>query len=293
MKGHGDGLSWMQVPSLPSTPRFVVWRAVLHFDRAKARPWTGLRHTVGIILPVIACALAGDAAGGMIAGIGALNVAVADSSDSYRRRVGRMLLTSIFCALAVIAGGIGGGTYGLDVLLVAGSFASGMMAALGTAQADLGSIVLVTLIVFSAKPLGPHQALASGTLALGGGLFQTALTWALSLARPHGPESEVLAKLYLELARAAGAPPRIQEAPPASRESTEAQEVLSALDARDSVQAERYLGLLSQAERIRLSLLALARLRVRLGRESDAAVVSAILDRFAAAASEALRYAGQ
>jgi uncharacterized membrane protein YccC len=281
------------MPSATSAQRSGVWRAILRFDRSKARPWMGLRHTIGIILPLIAWALAGDAAGGMIAGIGALNVAVADGSDSYGRRVRRMLLASILCALAVMAGGIGGGTYGLDVLLVAAAFAAGIMAALGTAQTDLGSMVLVTLIVFSAKPVPAERALASGALALTGGLFQTALTWALSLAHPRGPESRALAKLYLALARAASAPSRSEEAPPASPESTEAQQVLSALDAHESVHAERYLALLSQAERIRLSLLALARLRVRLAREAQTEAVRLILERFAAAASGALQYTGE
>jgi hypothetical protein len=92
-----------------------------------------------------------------------------------------MVLASSLCALTVMAGAIGR-TYRLDVLLVPASLASGMMAALGTTQADLGTIALVTLIVFSAKPVGPQKALASGALALSGGLFQMALTWVISLA---------------------------------------------------------------------------------------------------------------
>ena len=48
-----------------------------------------------------------------------------------------------------------------------------MLTALGTAQSDLGTITLVTLIVFSAKPVPSHQALISGAEALGGGLLQT------------------------------------------------------------------------------------------------------------------------
>jgi hypothetical protein len=117
----------------------------------------------------------------MIAGIGALNLAVADGTNSYRRCVRSMLLANILCALRVMVGAIGG-TCRLDVLLVPASFASGMMAALGTTQADLGTTALVTLIAFAAKPVGPQQALVLGALALSGGLFQIALTWVVSVA---------------------------------------------------------------------------------------------------------------
>jgi uncharacterized membrane protein YccC len=55
-----------------------------------------------------------------------------------------------------------------------------------------------------------------------------------------------------------------------------------------SLEAERYLALLSQAERIRLSLLALGRLRIRIGRQSGSEAQAAILDRSFTAAGHAL-----
>lgn len=251
----------------------------------------GLRHTIGIVVPVIVGALVGNAAGGLVAGLGALNVAVGDGSDSYPRRVRRMALASVLCALAVFAGGLTGGSYAVDPILAAAAFVAGITVSLGTAQADLGNITLVTLIVFSAKPAPLEQAWTSGALALAGGLFQTGLTAALWPFRRHRPESLALRKLLLELAQAASSQAPIAEAPPASRESTEAQQALAGVDPRDSVVAERYLALLSQAERIRLSLLLLWRVRVRIGRESGTEAITAILERFAGLASEVLRTA--
>lgn len=65
------------------------------------------------------------------------------------------------------------------------------------------------------------------------------------------------------------------------------------MDARDSVDTERFLALLSQAERIRLTLLLLARLRVRLGREAGTEAITGILNRVARLASQVLRQAGE
>src|SRR5437016_12915601 len=59
-------------------------------------------------------------------------------------------------------------------------------------------------------------------------------------------------------------------APPVTAHSTQAQEALSSLDSETSIEAVRYRALLSQAERIRLSLLMLSRLHLRMQRESPA-----------------------
>ncbi len=281
------------MPSASSAPRAALWQAVLRFETAKVRPWMALRNTIGIVLPVVAGSLIGHAASGLVAGIGALNVAVADGADSYAHRARRMLAASFLCSLAVVAGGLAGGAYGMPLILAAGAFAAGMMVAAGPAEADIGLIALVTLIVFSAQPLSSRQAFASGVVALGGGLVQTALALILWPLRRNMPERRALSDLYLELARAASAASPATEAPPASREITEAQQALASLDARDSLDAERFLALLSQAERIRLALLALARLRIRLAREAGTDRETGLLDRCAALASRALRHAGE
>jgi uncharacterized membrane protein YccC len=180
-----------------------------------------------------------------------------------------MLASSLCCALAVFAGALTGRLHAVAIAEAAGcAFVAGMMVAVSTAAADIGAVTLITLVVFSAQEMPPKRALIAGLLALGGGLLQTALALALWPVRRYAPERRALATLYSELARAAaaGAPPT--EAPPASAQMSAAQTALQALNGDRSLEAERYLALLSQAERIRLALLTLSRLRKRMGADA-------------------------
>jgi uncharacterized membrane protein YccC len=270
-----------------------LWRAVMRLDAGKVRPGMGLRQTIGVLVPLVIGELARNPPAGMIAGLGALNVAAGDGTDAYLHRARRMATASVFCALAAVIGGLAGDSWVLPVILGAGAFAAGMMVAVGTSEGDIGTIVLVTLIVFLAKPLRSEQALRSGLLVLGGGLFQSALVLAFWPLLRYRPESRALSALYLELARAAAAESPATEAPPASRESTEAQQALAGLDPRGSVDAEQYLALLSQGERIRLSLMALARLRSRISRDPGTEKIIAVLDQFRGLASRALQHVGE
>jgi uncharacterized membrane protein YccC len=270
-----------------------LWETVTRFETGKVRPWMGLRNAIGIVAPLAVGWMVGNAAAGMTAAMGALNVAVGDGSDPYAHRARRMLIASAFCSLAVMAGGLAAGTWVLTPILAVGAFAAGMTVAFGPSAADLGTMTLVVLVVFSAKLTGPVPALTSGLLALAGGLLQTALVLAWWPLRRYAPECRALSALYGKLARAAAAASPATEAPPASRESTEAQEALAGLDAGASIDAERYLALLSQAERIRLTLLLLARLRVRIGREGGTERVTGVLDRFGAVVSRALQHVSE
>src|SRR5882724_9033009 len=216
-------------------PRKALWDAMLRFESEKVHLWMGLRNTIGIMIPIAAGALLGNATRGMTGGMGALNIAVADGTDAYARRARRMLLTSVFCALGVLAGGLAGGTNWMTVILVVGAFAAGMLVAVGQSAADTALVTLLMMIIYSASPLSSEQALTSGLLAFGGGLFQTALSLLNWPIQHNLPERRALAALYLELARAAGSKSPATEAPPATVESTSAQQAMAALDARDSL----------------------------------------------------------
>ena len=256
---------------MSSRPESVIrslWQAVTRFDRAKMIPLIAARNALGIALPLAIGVAIGDAGGGLVMTTGALNVSFSDGPDPYVHRAHRMLTASFCCALAVLAGCLLGRSLAMVILLAAGcAWIAGMMPAVSQAATDIASVTLVTLVVFSSQATTPKRALIEAGLALGGGLLQTILALALWPVHRYAPERRILAELYGGLSHAAAGDAPATEAPPASQQTTDAQSALSSLSGDHSLEAERYLALLSQAERIRLALLTLFRLRMRLTRE--------------------------
>ncbi len=271
----------------------AFWRALTRFDSSKLSPHMALRNSIGVVLPLIAGFALDMPRGGLVVASGALNVAYSDGSDPYPQRAKRMLSSSVLCAVGVLCGALSG-NHNVAAVIIATvwAFAAGMFVALGTTAADLGVISLVILLIYAAQPLTTDQALISSALALAGGLLQTALSVALWPVRRYEPERRALAALFLELARAAEQPLNPTSPPPATIHSARAQEALSGLDRERSIEALRYRALLSQAERVRLSLLMLLRLHVRMRRESSTHAGVRILDDYLNRAAQALRAIG-
>src|ERR1035438_7363808 len=104
----------------------------------------------------------------------------------------------------------------------------------------MGSITLVTLIVFSAWPASSFgKALSSGLVALAGGVLQTIFSLALWPVHRYQPESRALAKLYDELASSAAIGVPASESPAATEPILAARAALGPLDSARSVEAER------------------------------------------------------
>lgn len=279
--------------SKPS-PWTAFWQSVARFQAEKVTPWVGLRNALGIALPLAVGAAAGAAPSGVVMSTGALNVAFSDNFDPYSRRGRRMFLASVIVAVAVFAGTVSGNAPASAVAIeTVWAFAAGLLVALNTTAADIGVMSLVVLVVFAAQPMPPERALSAGLLAFAGGMLQTLLSVALWAFRRYDPERRALADLYLELARSSASPVVATDAPPASAQSVQAQTTLAALGQNHSIEAERYLSLLSQAERIRLSLLMLGRLRIRIHRESEDSSLGGILDRCLTNAAKALGWVGK
>jgi uncharacterized membrane protein YccC len=247
-----------------------LWRIITRFERNKITPWLALRNSIGVGAPLIAGILAGSVPIGLALATGALNVAFSDSHDPYLVRARRMFAASVLVALAVLSGGLSAHNDALSVV-VAGSWAlaAGMLVALSTSAADLGVISLVTLVVFAASPQPVDRALHSSAIAFLGGLSQMLLSLFLWPLRRYTRERQALGDLFVELAGLAGSTVPATEAPPVSAAITQAQLSLAWLNREHTVDSERYLLLLSQAERMRLSLITLSRLRARLRRESE------------------------
>jgi len=266
------------------------WRVLTKFDHTKVSGYRAMRNAAGVTLPLIAGYALGMPRGGLVVASGALNVSYSDGSDPYPRRAKRMIGSAVLCALAVFAGAISGTHNALAIVAATlWAFAAGMMVALGTTAGDLGVISLVSLLIYAAQRLTPHQAILSGLLALVGGLCQVALSVALWPVQRYEPERRALAKFFSQLANTAEAPMQATAAPSASAESDEAQAALTGLAHDESVEAVRFRSLLNQAERIRLSLLVLARLRARMERESAGHSAVAVADKALHKAALALR----
>lgn len=253
------------------TNREPFWHTLTRFEADKLDFRMAARNAVVVALPLAAGVAIHRSAGGLVAAIGALNVAYSDGSDPYRKRARRMTAASFLIAAAVVVGATCGWNLWMEMWAEGiAAFLAGMLVAISVPAGNIGVVTLTTLIVFAAHPLIPIDAALSGALALAGGLLQTAVAMATWPLHRYRPEQRALASFYRELSSAAETALSCQapalEAPVASAAGNEAQRALEGLASRDSAQADRFLALLAQAERIRLALLVLGRLRIRLQR---------------------------
>ncbi len=257
-----------QTPAHPHQAR-AIWKLLTYFDHSKMIPSLALRNTAGVVIPLVVGFALGMPRGGLAMASGALNVSYSDGHDAYPQRARRMLASTVWCAIAIFLGAITGHR-NIEAVFVATAWAfiAGMLVAVGTTAADVGVISLVLLVVYAAQPLTSRQAAEAGALALCGGLLQTALSIALWPVRRYDPERRALGNLFFELAGAAGQPTQAASSPPAGTATTQAQDAINALGGNNSVESLRFRALLSQAERIRLSIMMLARLRLRMQREN-------------------------
>jgi uncharacterized membrane protein YccC len=271
-----------------------LWQTLIRFEPEKIVPEVALRNTIGFACAVVLGTVLGSPSTGVVAGLGAINVAYSDGRDPYIFRTRRMLISALLSAIAVTAGAISGHSNVTAVVAAAlWAFAAGMLVALGTTAADLGVITLVTLVIFAARPLPPLQALGAGAVTLAGGLLQTLLSAFLWPIRRYEPERRIMGEIYGELARLAQAPPPASSAPPMTKLISDAQDSFAPLARDHSVEAERHVFLLTQAERIRLSVLNAGRLQRRIARHEGGAPAAAALARILQLASGAVARIGQ
>lgn len=265
-------------------PFEALWRTLVRWERGKIVLPVAVRNTIGFALALIIATVAGGTNAGVLAALGALNVSYSDGLEPYRVRAWRIGIASLLCGAAVTLGALSGHTNLAAVTTAAiGAFAAGMMLALGTRAGDLGVVILVTLVVFAARPLPPLVALQSGLVACGGGLVQMLLAIAFWPVKPYAPERKIISELYFAIANIARSARDTSSAPPVSRQITDAQQALASLAGDHSVEAERHVFLLNQAERIRLSLINLTQMHRQMaagaeGREALSEVLNAAAD---------------
>ncbi|HWC16734.1 MAG TPA: FUSC family protein [Terriglobales bacterium] len=271
-----------------------MWRSfaqlLTKFESGKLEPAIALRNCLGVTLPLAIGMAAGMPLGGLAVASGALQVAYSDGHDPYSQRSFRMLVATLLCALAVVVGGLAGRNHILSIAaVVVWGFVSGLVVLLGSDAESLGVISLVMLIIYAAQALTVARAINAGLLALGGGFIQTLMSIALWPLFRREPERRALAMTYSDLSRVALATLSSQEAPPSTVEISQAQQALRKLGRDHGTEAQRLWSLLNQAERLRLSLLALSRLRNRLARRSAEAIDVQIIERFLRLCSDILQ----
>lgn len=253
-----------------------LWAQMIGFDKTKMDYWVAFRSALGIGLSVLIGYLLKSPAAGLSIAIGALNVCYSDRTDSYSTRGKRMVTAAVFSSLAVFAGAFSANDPVIYlVMLTLIAFFCGMLVVVDLVAADIGVIVVASFLIFSAQPLTAEQSLTLALYAFAGGVMQALLSVALWPLRKYKPERRALAHLYNEHAQLAVVSGNAAETPLGSDRTSETQTQLEALAGDTQTEARRYRSLLSQAERIRITILSLNRLRRRLLREgkSQASVV--------------------
>ncbi len=228
------------------------------------------RNALAVAVPLAIGIEAGNPRAAVALAIGALNVSYSDGRDPYRQRAARMLTRSALLCIAVFLGALTGANYWAAILLAAlWSFTAGMMMGLSTRTGDLGLTSLVTLIVFAARgattPLG---ALYSALLVFAGGCIQilaALLFWPL---RRNKPQVQAIGEKFLDLSAAVDPDMEQTKLTPVYTVSPQIEDLLSALGSDHTLDGERSRLLYDQADRLRLSIYLVTRLRDELG-ESD------------------------
>lgn len=276
----------------------ALWRALTTFDKSRIAPDVAVRNTIGIVIPLIVGPAAGHPSAGVVAAIGALNVSYSDGCEPYATRAARIFRASLLVWAAVTIGAICGNSQLTAIpAALAWAFGAGLLVVLGKQVGDPANMSLVTLLVFAARPMPPLEALESGLVAAAGGVLQMLLSVAFWPVRRYDPERHIVGSLYQTLAGTAVSPTGAGHAPPATAQIDESEQALkslaqASLDQPQNDEAERYIFLLNQAERIRLSLLTLRRLEHRIEREPEGHDAAATLQEILHAASAVLASIG-
>ncbi|MGA8029576.1 MAG: FUSC family protein [Bryobacteraceae bacterium] len=222
-----------------------------------------LRNSLAVALPLGVGIAMGNPLGAVAVTTGALNVSYSDGRDPYAQRARRMLAWSILGAIAVFTGSVTGAYQGAAIIVAAlWAFAAGMLVSISTRAGDLGLNTLVALLVFAARgAMSPKGALYAALLVLAGGLLQTGLALLFWPVRRYSPEQRAVGGVYLELSKEIDPRTDTSVSTPLSPISPQVQETLNALGRDHSLEGERFRLLFDQADRIRMSVFRLRRLR--------------------------------
>ena len=222
-----------------------------------------LRAGAGMITPLAIGLATNHLEYGVFACLGALPAGFVSFQGASRTRVSAVVFAAFGMAVATFVGGVCAYTSGwlLFPAVFAFSYLGGLMATLGQRFLVVGLQWAVQLVIASAIPLAPGDAGLRALLVLAGGLWQGALVVASWAVTRGNRERNSLAAAYRVLAgyaaescrRPASATP--VPPPPAVVGSDAVDDPNPLLRAQERY---RFLLLLEESERIRVSLAAIA-----------------------------------
>jgi uncharacterized membrane protein YccC len=250
--------------------RAALWRALTRLDKSKINSrWMASRNALAVGAPLAIGMVLGNPLGAVAVTTGALNVSYSDARDSYAQRGRRMLAWSVLGSMAVFVGSLAGATNWAAVSLTfLWAFSAGLMISISTRAGDLGLNTLVSLIVFAARgETTLRGAFYTALLVLLGGLLQTGFALLFWPLRRYQPERRAIGGVYVALAHEIGPQLDPLAITPQKAPAQEVLDTLAALGRDHSAESERFRLLFDQAERIRMSVFVLVRLRGELERE--------------------------
>ena len=263
-------------------------RNARQIDRSKISIPTAVRNTIGVAVTLLLGIVCGHPLLGVTASIGALNAGFASFQGTYRCRAEVVFAASVGLALSAFVGSTIDHVVGFDILTVAlWGFAAGLLVALGQAAAVVGLQSVIGLVVFSQFTFTPAVAAQEAGLLLAGGLLQTVLIVVVWPLGRFPAERRALSAVYRQLAAAARMAATGSGGLLTPGAFNQLATVLSDPQPLGWVERAPLDSLASEAERIRLELTALARVRAQLVDAAEAEAARA-LDEMALASSRAL-----
>jgi uncharacterized membrane protein YccC len=248
----------------------TLLREALRVDRTQSDPVVAARNAIGVAAPLAIGMLAGSAALGLSAAIGALQTAFADRPGPYRLRMLRMFTTA---GAAAITSGVAVFASRSDAasvcLLAVLAFVAGLLLAGGPSATQVGVAAVAAALVLGHLRSPPSAAWHVALLVLAGGAGQAVLAIAAWPLRRHRPERVALAGLYRELATAARRPAGTRAGPPAGDTLGAVRQTLYGLGHDHGPSVEAYRVLLDEGERIRREIIVVIGLAERLARRGD------------------------
>jgi uncharacterized membrane protein YccC len=231
------------------------WLNLGQFRWRNVSPGRAARAALGVLVPLAAGFATGHAEYGTFAALGALPTGFVSFRGITRTRVLLVAITAVGMAISTFVGAAAAGSPWLLVpVIVVWAYVAGVCAALGPSATTVALQWPVAVLIGSAIPLSPAQAVVRGGLVLAGGLWQGALvisSWAFSR---DSAERTAMAESYTALSRYAADLAAGRTGPPSPDTLPGAYALRDPNPLMRSASRQHLVDLMEEAERIRTTL---------------------------------------